>query len=166
VPITSVFRRTVLAPGAALLLPAYLSACFHYVPAAVEPLPGPRTEVRVHLAQPLRVPLGEFTLEDVATIEGIVAETTGDTLGVWAKWLYPRLGTRYDALGATFHVSRGSISRLDQYRFSTTWTAVTLGVAGAVVVGFFALIGLATAGETGAGNIPETTSVRGWGIRE
>ena len=50
--------RRVSRPIAAVLL---FTGCFQYVPAP-PPLPGPQTEVRVTLAQPMYIPMGEFTL--------------------------------------------------------------------------------------------------------
>ena len=161
----SAFRRWLVAPGAGLLLPAYLSACFRYAPASVEPLPGQRSEVRVHLTDPLRVPMGEVTLEEVTSIEGIVAEATDDTLNLWAKWLYPRAGRKYDAMGTTFQVSKGSIARLDRYRFSPQLTAGAVLVTGVVLVGFLYAIGVAKFGGTAGDIPPENQSVRGWGVR-
>ncbi len=163
-PMLSGFRKTVLAPGAALLLPAYASACFQYKAAGVEPLPGPRTEVKVHLAAPIEVPLGEVTLREVTAIEGIASDASADTLGVYAKWLYPRVGSKYDALGATFRVAKESISQVEQYRFSPQRTVLAIGVAGAVVVGFLYAIGLAKFGGTTGEVPPENQSVRGWGL--
>jgi hypothetical protein len=161
----SVIRRSVLAPGAALLLPAYLSGCFHYVPGSVEPLPGPRTEVQVHLTQPLRVPLGEVTLEEVTAIEGVVSDASSDTLGVYAKWLYPRVGRKYDALGATFRVAAGSISQVEQWRFSPQRTALVAVIAGAVVYGFLQGVRLAKSADTPGGGPIDNQSIRGW-LRE
>lgn len=163
-PMTSVVRRSVLAPAAALLLPAYLSACFRYVPAGVEPLPNPRTEVKVHLATPIQVPLGEVTLREVTTIEGIVSDATGDTLGVFANWLYPRVGTKYDAMGATFRVGKQDILSVDQYRFSPPRTAIAVAVTGALLVSFLYAIGLAQFGGSTGDKPPDNQSVRGGGL--
>jgi len=163
VNLMSDLRRHTLAPVGAILLPVYLAGCFQYVPGTLEPLPAPRSDVRVHLASPMDVPLGEATLRDVAVVEGIVAQSGGDSLGVFAKWLYPRLGRKYDALGATFNFSRGGISQVDQYRFSVKRTTLAVAIAGAVVVGFLEAVRLAQAGEgpPSDGGIP--ASVRGWG---
>ena len=158
----SALRRTVVAPGAAVLLPAYLAGCFQYVPAGAELLPGPRAEVQVHLTTPIQVPMGEFTLEQVTRIEGVVARSVDDTLDLWAKWLYPRYGPKYDALGATFQVSKGSIARLDQYRFSPKRTALVLAVTGAVIVSFLQAVRLARADDGGGTEPPPETAIRAW----
>ena len=157
-------RRNVLGPAAALLLPAYLSACFQYKPAGVEPLPGPRTEVRVHLAPPIQVPLGEVTLHDVTTIEGIASDASNDTLGVYAKWLYPRVGSKYDALGATFRVPKGRITQVEQYRFSPQRTFLAVAVTGGAIMGFLYAVGLARFGGGAPELPPEQQSVRRPGI--
>lgn len=163
-PTLWVLRHKLLAPVAALLLPAYLSACFQYRATGVEPLPGPRTEVKVHLAAPIQVPLGEVTLRDVTTIEGIASGASDDTLGVFAKWLYPQVGNKYDALGATFRVAAGNIAEVEQYRFSPQRTIVAVAITGAAIVGFLYAIGLAKFGG-GVDKPPEEFSVRGWWSR-
>lgn len=156
------FRRTIAAPAAALLLPAYLSACFHYVSGATDPLPGPQSEVRVGLTAPISVPLGEVTLHDVTTVEGVVAQSGADSLSVFAKWLYPQVGIKYDALGATFQFPKSNIARLEQYRFSTPMTLGAGLVAGAVVVAFLEAVHLAVGGQgSGNGQPPPQASVRG-----
>ena len=157
-------RRTVLAPVAAVLLPVYLSACFQYRRADIEPLPGPRTEVKVHLTAPIQVPLGEVTLHDVTAIEGIASDANADTLGLYAKWLYPQVGNKFDALGATFRVAKGSISEVERYRFSPQRTVLAIAVAGAVVVGFLYAIGLAKIGGSGGGPPEDNFSVSGGGL--
>ncbi len=159
--ILSVVRSRMLAPAAAALLPAYVSACFRYVPSARDQLPGPRTEVQVRLAEPMRIPLGEVTLEDVTKIEGIVAESNGDSLGLWAKWLYPRVGRKYDALGATFYLARKNIAGVDEYRLSPQRTLLGAVIAGAIVAGFLYATGLAKVG--GSGGQPPGDSFMLWG---
>ncbi|MBI2072403.1 MAG: hypothetical protein HYT81_05090 [Gemmatimonadetes bacterium] len=139
-PVLSGLRRTVLAPAAVLLLPAYLSACFHYVPASLSPLPKPKTEVRVTLAKPMDITMGEFTLHDVTTIEGIVTETNSDTLGLVARWLRPRVGPKYDAIGGAYYFSLEGIGQLEQWRVSGKRTAVLLA-AGVAVAAFFVELG-------------------------
>jgi hypothetical protein len=164
--VMSVYRSAVLGPVAAVLLPAYLSACFHYVPGRTDPLPGPRTEVQVHLTSPINVPLGEVTLNEVNRVEGIVAASEGDSLSLYAKWLYPQVGSKYDALGATFQFSRSNIARLDEYRFSGKLTLGAALIAGAVVVGFLEAIRLAVAGDNRTpGDPPPPASVQGWTFR-
>jgi len=156
------WRRTLAAPAAAVLLPAYLSACFHYVAGTTDPLPGPESEVRVGLASPISVPLGEVTLHDVTTVEGVVAQRGADSLSVFAKWLYPQIGTKYDAEGATFQFSKGEIARLEQYRFSTKMTLGAGLVAGAVVVAFLEAVHLAVGGQSSSNGQPQPqASVRG-----
>jgi hypothetical protein len=118
--------------------------------------------VRVHLASPINVPLGEVTLFDVRQVEGIVAQSGGDSLQVFGKWLYPGVGRKYDALGAAFSFSRGDISHVERYRFSGTRTVLAAVVAGAIVVGFLEAIRIAGSGEPPGGNGTPGASVRGW----
>jgi hypothetical protein len=110
--------RRPLAPVAALVLPAYLSACFRYVPEAPVPLPAANTEVRVTLAEPIDISMGEFTLNQVTRIEGTVAEADGDTLSLVAKWLYPQVGRKYDALYGSYAIPAAGIQQLETWRFS------------------------------------------------
>jgi hypothetical protein len=162
----SALRRKVMTPAAALLLPAYLSACFHYVPASTDPLPGPQSDVRVGLTSPIDVPLGEVTLHDVTTVEGVVARSGTDSLSVFARWLYPQLGTKYDALGATFDFPKSSIARVEAYRLSPKLTVGAGLIAGAVLMAFLEAIHLAVGGQDSNGGQPQPqASVRGgWGI--
>jgi len=134
VPVMSDVRRRALAPAAALLLPAYLAACFQYVPAALPPLPKPSTQVRVTLAEPMNISMGEFTLHDVTRIEGLVAAANGDTLGLVAKWLYPRVGRKYDALYGSYDVPLAEVQQLEAWRFAPKRTAVFLGVTAVATV--------------------------------
>lgn len=161
----SASRRRCARPVAALLLPVYLGACFRYAPGSLDPPPATRSEVKLRLVSPINVPLGDQTLYDVRIIEGIVARSTTDSVDVFARWLYPGVGRKYDAQGATFTLARGNIASLDEYRFSTKLTLVAAAVAGAVVVGFLQAIRLAQGGEgppsSGGGN---QASVRGAGI--
>ena len=125
--------RRVSRPVAAVLL---LTGCFQYVPAEVTPLPKPETEVRVTLTDPLDIPMGEFTLHDVTRIEGITAQAEGDTLGMVAKWLYPQVGRKYDALFGAYNIPLAGIQQLEEWRFSGRRTAIFLGTS-AVLTGLF-----------------------------
>jgi hypothetical protein len=80
--------------------------------------------------------MGEFTLHDVTTIEGIVAESNGDTLGMVARWLYPQMGRKYDALFASYNIPVAGIEQLEEWRFSGKRTAILLGT-GAVLTTLF-----------------------------
>lgn len=160
-PVVSGLRRTVLAPAAVLVLPAYLSACFHYVPVNVPPLPKPQAEVRVTLAKPLDIAMGEFTLNKVSGIEGIVAAADADTLGLVARWLYPRGGQRYDALYGSYGIPLSGIEQLEEWRFSARRTAILLGV-GAVTVGvFFSLARRGLSSQPPPPPPPDVTSIMG-----
>jgi hypothetical protein len=121
--------RLIARPVAASLM---VTGCFQYVPASYPPAPKPRSEVRVELASPRDIPMGEFTLNEVTVLEGIVAEATEDTLGLWARWIRSKLGQKYDAQGATFYVPRTDVGRLDSWSFSgkrTLWLSAALVVA-------------------------------------
>jgi hypothetical protein len=160
----SEFQRRLARPAAAILLPAYTAACFQYAPGRLEPPPAPRSEVKVYLSSPINVPLGELTLYDVRSIEGILSRSTPDSLQVFAKWLYPGLGRKYDAQGATFTLPRGEIASLDEYRFSTKLTVLAAAITGAVIVGFWQAIRLAKAGQGPPPSDGNQASVRGFGI--
>lgn len=148
-PMMSVLHRTVLAPAATLLLPAYLSACFHYVPVDSGFTPPPGTNVRATLAEPMPFNMGTLTVNDVTSVEGLVVEAFQDSLGVWAKWLRPKVGARFDANSAQFYLSRGSIAQLEQWRVSGKRTVI-LGVASAgLVAGLLALANYAL-GKSGS----------------
>lgn len=148
--------RQASAPIAAVLL---LTGCFHYVPAQIPPLPKPETEVRVTLADPLDIPMGEFTLNHVTRIEGIVAAADGDTLALVAKWLHPRGGRRYDALFGSHNIPVAGIEQLEEYRFSGKRTAILLGAGAAVVAAFFDLIRRVVTGDQPGGFPPPEASV-------
>lgn len=158
------FHRWLAGPAAAILLPAYTAACFQYAPGRLDPPPAPRSEVKVRLSSPINVPLGELTLYDVRAIEGILSRSTPDSLQVFAKWLYPALGRKYDAQGATFMLPRGGIASLEEYRFSAKLTAVAAAITGAVIVGFWQAIRLARAGEGPPPTDGSQASVRGFGV--
>lgn len=131
-------------PVAAVLL---LTGCFHYVPAEVPPLPKPETEVRVTLTSALDIPMGEFTLNDVTRIEGIVAEADNDTLGLVAKWLHVRVGRKYDALFGSYNIPVAGIEQLEEWRLSGKRTIVLAGLSVAVVAVFFELARRALSSE-------------------
>ncbi|MBI2404370.1 MAG: hypothetical protein HYV20_16855, partial [Gemmatimonadetes bacterium] len=126
-PGPSAFRGAVLVPPVAALL---VTGCFHYVPAAPGALPKPDTEVRVTFAQPIDIPMGEFTLNEVTRIEGVVAQADRDTLGLVARWLYPRVGRKYDAMFGSYNIPRGEIQQLEEWRFWGKRTAIFAGVTG------------------------------------
>jgi len=119
------FRRC-SAPVAGALL---VCGCFHYVPASYPPPPRPNSEVRIELATPRDIPMGEFTLNEVTVIEGVVAEGTSDTLALWARWIRPRVGRKYDAAGATFYLPRREIARVDGWQLAPKLTAAVVGIA-------------------------------------
>jgi hypothetical protein len=109
-----------------------VAGCFHYVPAAAGSAPRPETEVRVTLAQPIDIPMGEFTLNDVTRIEGVVTAADGDTLGLVAKWLRPQVGRRWDALFATYNIPVADIGQLEQWRLSGKRTVLFVGASAVV----------------------------------
>lgn len=143
-------------PVAAVLL---FTGCFHYVPAAVSPLPPEQTEIRVTLADPIDITMGDFTLNDVTRIEGIVAEANGDTLGLVAKWLYPRFGRKYDALFGSYDIPVSGIEQLETWRFSGKRTALVVGAAAAVTAFAVAAVWRAVAG--GGGGEPPPPAISG-----
>lgn len=109
-----------------------VTGCFQYVPVQVSPPPKPQTEVRVTVAEPFDIPMGEFTLNDVTRVEGIVAEANGDTLVLVAKWLHPRVGRKYDALYGSYAIPFAEIKQLERWRFSGKRTVLFLGATGAI----------------------------------
>lgn len=125
--------RELSAPVAGVLL---VTGCFHYVPSEIPPAPKAATEVRVTLATPIDIPMGDFTLNEVSMIEGIVSEVNGDTLGLVAKWLYPRMGRKWDALYGSYDVPFGEIQQLEEWRLAPRRTLLfTVGaVAGATLL--------------------------------
>ncbi len=160
-PMMSALRRTVVAPAAALLLAAYLPACFHYVPANVTSLPGPQSEVRVTLNRPIDIPMGEFTLNEVERIEGIVSAAERDTLVVVARWLHPRVGTKWDAMLGSYGIPIGEIQQLEEWRLSPRTTAIVLGASAAVLAVLFSAVRRATSGGGVQPPPPDATSVVG-----
>ncbi|HWP39168.1 MAG TPA: hypothetical protein VNL18_16590 [Gemmatimonadales bacterium] len=148
--------RRIARPVAASLL---VTGCFQYVPASYPPPPKPRSEVRLEFASPRDIPMGEFTLNEVTVLEGIVAEATEDTLGLWARWIRSKLGQKYDAQGATFYVPRSDVGRLDSYRFSgkrTFW--LTAGLVAATTAAILA-VRKTVAGGGGPGTGGDNQSV-------
>lgn len=148
--------RRACRPVAALLL---FTGCFHYVPAEVTQLPKPETEVRVTLTDPLDIPMGEFTLHDVTRIEGIVAETNGDTLGLVARWLYPQVGRKYDALFGSYNIPVAGIGQLEEWRFSGKRTAIFVGVSAALAMVVVASVWRVIRGEEPGGEPPPVSVV-------
>lgn len=151
-------RNTAFRPIAAMLM---LTGCFHYVPAAVEPPPRAQTEVRVTLAQSIDIPMGEFTLNEVTRIEGIVAAADGDTLGLVARWLYPRVGRKYDAMYGSYGIPVTQIQQLEEWRLSARTTAIVLGVSAAVLAVLFGAVRRATSGGGIETPPPDATSIVG-----
>lgn len=117
--------RQASAPVAASLL---VTACFQYVPAQVPPIPPPETEIRVTLATPLDIPMGEFTLNGVTRIEGVVADSNGQGISLVARWLYPTGGRKYHAQYGSYDVPLGQIQQLEVWRFSPRRTLILGGV--------------------------------------
>jgi hypothetical protein len=140
---------------AALLLG---TGCFHYVPTDVSSPPKPETEVRITLAQPMDVPMGEFTLNEVTRIEGIVTGADGDTLGVVARWLRPRVGRRYDALFASYNIPVSGIGQLEEWRVSGKRTILFAGALGVVTVVVLDAIWKVVRGDPGGDvTVPENS---------
>lgn len=152
------FVKRVMRPVAAVLL---LTGCFHYVPAEVTSLPSPRTEVRITLSQPIDIPMGEFTLNEVTRIEGVVAEANGDTLDLVARWLYPRVGRKWDAMFGSYGVPITQIQQLEEWRLSPRTTAIVLGVSAAVLAVLFGAVRRATSGGGIEPPPPDATSIVG-----
>ncbi len=147
----SALRRTVLAPGAALLLPTYLlSACFHYVPADGGPMPAPGTDIRATLAAPTPFNLGTVTVNDVRLLEGTVVESSPDSMGVWVKWLYPPVGEKLDANRVEFYLRRGNVAQLEEWRVSGRQTVLAVGATVGLILGMMAMVSVAR-GNTGGG---------------
>ena len=107
-------------------------ACYtyQYQPLAA-PAPRPGVEVRAELSTPIRVQIGEMTLNDVSLVEGQVYYAQGDSVMVWGQWIYTRGGTRFSANGGSLYLDRQHVGTLQVRRLS----AVRSGVAGAVTVG-------------------------------
>lgn len=144
-------------PVAAVLL---FTGCFHYVPAQVPPLPQPQTEIRVTLSEPWSIPMGEFTLHDVTRVEGIVAETSGDTLGMVARWLFPRVGNKYDALYASYNIPVASIGQLEEWRFWGRRTAIAVAVSAVVTTFVLNAVWRVVRGQGPPDGEPPAQSVR------
>lgn len=138
--------RIALALGAGL----GLSACFQYYPTKPDLTPVPGTDIRATLATPTPFDLGTETIHDVTRVEGTVVQTAGDSLGVWVSWLRIKLGPKFDGNRAQFYLQRSNIQQLEEWRFSPKRTVLTLGIGGAVMVGFAELIGLT--GVAGGGS--------------
>jgi hypothetical protein len=105
--------------------------------------------------------MGEFTLNGVTVIEGMVAEATEDTLALWARWIRPRIGRKYDAMSATFSLPRGEISHVDDWRFSAKRTLVVTGVSVAVASALIAAVRKAIAGNPPGPSAPDNASLVG-----
>ncbi len=153
------FRRRI-APVAAVLLPAYLAACFHYVPVDAGWMPHLGTNVRATLSNPRPFDFGTLTVNDVRRVEGTVVETYPDSLGLWVTWLYPLVGEKYDANRSQFYLQRTGIAQLEQWRVSSKDTAVLLGVAAGVMVGLLAVVKFAGGGDGGIGPPPEPVATQ------
>jgi len=136
----SAFRRTALGPVAGVLLPVYLSACFHYVPESAEWRPAPGINIRATFERPEPFNMGTVTVNDVTRLEGTVVDTAADSLGVWVKWLYPMVGEKYDANSAQFYVRRSNISQWERWRVSGRNTALLVAVSAGFVVGMLSLV--------------------------
>ncbi len=133
------FRRAI-APIAAIMLPVYLSACFHYVAVEAGSLPPPGTSIRAGLSSPQAFDLGTETINDVQSVEGTVVETYPDSLGIWVTWLHPKIGERFDANRVEFHLRRGDITRLEQWRVSGKQTALLGVVSVGALAGLLQLV--------------------------
>jgi hypothetical protein len=106
-------------------------------------MPAPGSNIRAALATPQPFNLGTLTVNDVQRVEGTVVETYPDSLGVWVKWLHPKVGGKYDANRLQFYLQRGSIAQLEQLRVSGKQTALLVVVSGAMLAGLFSLVSLA-----------------------
>lgn len=123
------FRRVARPVAAALLA----TGCFQYVPAPSTP--APQSEVRVTLARPLNIQMGEFVLSEVNRVEGVVADTSGQNLALVARWLYPRGGRKYDAQYGSYDFPLSEVQKLEVWQFSPRRTLLLSGVlAGAAAI--------------------------------
>ncbi len=155
--------RRRIAPVAAVLLPAYLAACFHYVPVDAGWMPPPGANIRAGLSTPQAFNLGTETINDVQSVEGTVVETYPDSLGLWVRWLHPKVGERFDANLVEFSLPRGSITQLEYWRVSGRQTAVLGVVTVGAVVGLLRLVSWAVGkNSSGLGDKPGdvTTQIR------
>lgn len=136
--------RQVSAPVAAALL---VTGCFHYVPLTDAMVPSSGTEVRATLSPPRNFNMGEFTLNEVTTVEGRLVDPTPDSLGLWVTWFRPRGGERYYGNYAGYYIGRDNVAQLEEWRLSPKRT-IALGVFSAgVIAGFYALIRFALLGS-------------------
>ncbi len=127
-----------MARGVAIAAAILLAGCYGYRPLE-QPTPAAGTEVRAMLATPTNVELGDITVRDVDRIEGLVYQATGDSVAISGESVYTRGGSRYDANGGVFYVTRAQLRSLEVRRLSPARTSlaglVTVGVAAAMFSG-------------------------------
>jgi hypothetical protein len=105
------------------------------------------------------VSMGEFTINEVDQIEGIVTETQGDTLDLVARWLHPRSGRRFDAMMSSYVIPVTQIERLEEWRVSGKRTVGVVAITAATFVLFFDLVRRALGGNEPGGPPPDTQSI-------
>jgi len=135
---------------AGVTLSALSGACYTYQPLEA-PAPRPGAEVRAELSTPIRVQIGEMTLNDVNLVEGQVSYARGDSVMVWGQWIYTRGGSRYSANGGALFLDRQQVGALQVRRLSAVRSGVASAAAIGAVVLLFRLVESALGGSGGGG---------------
>ncbi len=137
-----------LGRGRGVLLLALLTGCYHYVPlGGGQAHPSPATRLRVILARPQPVRLGNITVNEAARIEGEYVDSERDTLLLSALSVVDSAGAEHLGGGATVRVAYAAIEDLQARRFSA-WRSL-LATGGFVVAGLLSGVAVSEGGGSG-----------------
>jgi len=129
----------------------FSSACYQFVPVDDSaPLPAAEEEIRIQLQSPQSLDLGTMSISDVASVQGHVRQSQGDTLSLFSSDLRTAYGFRQRTEGAVFYFDRSQFRTLER-RVLVPWkTGVAAGTAviGMAAFWYFA-VDLGGGGESG-----------------
>ena len=113
-----------------LMVFVFSSACYQFMPLDESaPLPEAGAEVRFLLQAPQSLDLGNLTLNDVASVQGHIRQTQGDTLSLFSSDLRTAYGFRQRTDGAVFYFDRSQFRTLERRELVPWKTGVAAGTA-------------------------------------
>ena len=116
-----------LGPALVLLLLAFgLSGCFSYQ-AVLDGNPEPDSEVRLRLSAPAAVALSERTGRTVRSVEGVLLQSTPDSLTVDVRWGAIYAGTPFEGRRDILAFHRSEVVEIDRREFSRVRTGIVAG---------------------------------------